>query len=66
MPENDELKTALADLEKERAKNKELTDKISALESAKHDLEVKNEALHELSLHTTTRSTHKKLMEDFE
>lgn len=57
-------------LEQELAKAKdEITkrdEKISALESQNHDLKIKNEALHELSLHQTTKSGNKRLMEDYE
>ena len=63
---DEQLKKALADLEVEKAKSKELADKVSALESDKHDLEVKNKALHELALHQPTQSANKKLMEDYE
>ena len=63
---DEQLKKAMADLETAKAKNKELSDRVSALESEKHDLEVKNSALHELALHQPTKSANKKLMEDFE
>ncbi len=65
----DEQKSVEAlELELSKAKD-EITkrdEKISALESQNHDLKIKNEALHELSLHQTTKSGNKKLMEDFE
>lgn len=65
----DEQKSVEA-LEQELSKAKdEITkrdEKISALESQNHDLKIKNEALHELSLHQPTKSGNKRLMEDFE
>lgn len=65
----DEQKSVEAlELELSKAKD-EITkrdEKISALESQNHDLKIKNEALHELSLHQTTKSGNKRLMEDFE
>ena len=65
----DETKSVEAlELELSKAKD-EITkrdEKISALESQNHDLKIKNEALHELSLHTTTKSGNKRLMEDYE
>lgn len=65
----DETKSVEAlELELSKAKD-EITkrdEKISALESQNHDLKIKNEALHELSLHQTTKSGNKRLMEDFE
>lgn len=65
----DEQKSVEAlELELSKAKD-EITkrdEKISALESQNHDLKIKNEALHELSLHQATKSGNKRLMEDFE
>lgn len=65
----DETKSVEA-LEQELSKARdEITkrdEKISALESQNHDLKIKNEALHELSLHQATKSGNKRLMEDFE
>ena len=65
----DETKSVEAlELELSKAKD-EITkrdEKISALESQNHDLKIKNEALHELSLHQATKSGNKRLMEDFE
>ena len=65
----DEQKSVEAlELELSKAKD-EITkrdEKISALESQNHDLKIKNEAVHELSLHQPTKSGNKRLMEDFE
>ena len=69
MPNNEDkptLEQVQAELDKARDEIKKRDEKISALESQKHDLEIKNEALHELSLHQTTKSGNKRLMEDFE
>lgn len=54
------------ELTKAKDEIKKRDEKISALESQNHDLQIKNEALHELSLHTTTKGGNKRLMEDFE
>ena len=65
----DEQKSVEAlELELSKAKD-EITkrdEKISTLEAQNHDLKIKNEALHELSLHATTKSGNKRLMEDYE
>ena len=68
MPNEDKptLEQVQAELDKARDEIKKRDAKISALESEAHDLKIKNEALHELSLHQTTKSGNKKLMEDFE
>ena len=69
MPNEDNnltLEQVQAELNKAKDEIKKRDEKISALESQKHDLEIKNEALHELSLHQATKSGNKKLMEDFE
>lgn len=54
------------ELSKARDEITKRDEKISALESQNHDLKIKNEALHELSLHQPTKSGNKRLMEDFE
>lgn len=64
----DEKSVEALELELSKAKD-EITkrdEKISALESQNHDLKIKNEALHELSLHQATKSGNKRLMEDYE
>lgn len=65
----DEQKSVEAlELELSKAKD-EITkrdEKISTLEAQNHDLKIKNEALHELSLHQATKSGNKRLMEDYE
>lgn len=69
MPENDEakkLEELEANYKKAQEQNKVLSEKVSALESENHDLKVKNEALHELSLHQTTKGAKTRLMEDFD
>ena len=65
----DETKSVEAlelELSKARDEITKRDEKISALESQNHDLKIKNEALHELSLHQPTKSGNKRLMEDFE
>ena len=69
MPTNDDNKTLeqlQAELSKAQEEIKKRDSKIATLESANHDLEVKNETLHELALHSVVKSGNKKLMEDFE
>lgn len=69
MPNNDDTKTLEqleADYKKAQEQNKVLSERVSALESENHDLKVKNEALHELSLHQTTKGAKTRLMEDFD
>lgn len=64
----DEKSVEALELELSKAKD-EITkrdEKISALESQNHDLKIKNEALHELSLHQPTKCGNKRLMEDYE
>ncbi len=66
MPNEKTLEELQAELSKAQEEIKKRDTKIATLESAKHDLEVKNEALHELALHSAVKSGNKKLMEDFD